>query len=136
MDIQNKFLVFLWETSFSFFMQLSKREMRLPIIPTSLTELERSHVNTFHTNIYFVQHRGESSPHQSGHHDLTGWFHITIEPDANHEYSSLSGQFLHGLFFKMIYVTFIVSSNRPGDVCSSLLLPGLFWHQTFCLDAI
>jgi hypothetical protein len=117
-------------------MQLSKRETRLPISPISLGELERSHVNMFHTNICFVQHRGESNPHQSGHHDLTGWFHITIESDANREYSSLSGQFLQGLFFKMIYVTFIVSSSRSGDVSSRLLLPGLFWHQTFCLDAI
>jgi hypothetical protein len=98
-QIDNKFLVFLWETS-SFFMQLSKMEMRLPISPTLLAELGRSHVKNFYTNIYFVQHRGESSPHQSGYHILAGWFHITIEPDANREYSGLWGQFLHNLFFK------------------------------------
>jgi hypothetical protein len=63
--------------------------MRLPISPTSLTELRRSHAKKFYTNIYFIQHRGESSPHQSGYHGLAGWFHITIEPDANREYSWL-----------------------------------------------
>jgi hypothetical protein len=41
----------------------------------------------------------------------------------------LWGQFLHGLFFKMIYVTLIVSSNGPGDVSSRPFLPGLFWHH-------
>jgi hypothetical protein len=89
MDRQNKFLVFLWETSSSFFMQLSKREMRLLISPTSLAELGRSHVEKLHTNICFVQHHGESSPHQSGYYSLAGWFHITIEPNANREYSDL-----------------------------------------------
>jgi hypothetical protein len=39
----------------------------------------------------------------------------------------LWGQFLHGLFFKMIYVTLIVSSNKPGDISSHPFLPGLFW---------
>jgi hypothetical protein len=63
MDRQNKFLVFLWETSSLFFMQLSKRETRLPISPTSLTKLGRSHVKKFHLNICFIQHSGESSPH-------------------------------------------------------------------------
>jgi hypothetical protein len=72
-----------------FFMQLSKRETRLSISPTSLDELERSYVKKFHTNICFVQHCGESSPHQPGYHGLAGWFHITIEPDANREYSWL-----------------------------------------------
>jgi hypothetical protein len=62
---------------------------RLHVCPISLTELERSHVKKFHTNIYFVQHRGESSPHQAGYHDLAGWFHITIEPNAYREYSWL-----------------------------------------------
>jgi hypothetical protein len=70
-------------------MQLSKRETRLPISPTSLAELGRSHVKKFHTNIYFIQHRGESCPHLSGYHSPAGWFHITVEPDANHEYSGL-----------------------------------------------
>jgi hypothetical protein len=41
----------------------------------------------------------------------------------------LWGQFLHGLFFKMIYVTLIVSSNGPGDVSSCPLLLGLFWRH-------
>jgi hypothetical protein len=41
----------------------------------------------------------------------------------------LWGQFLHDLFFKMIYVTLIVSSNRPGDVSHRPLLPGLFWSH-------
>jgi hypothetical protein len=72
-----------------FFIQLSKRGTRLPISPTSLIELGRRHVKKFYTNICFVQHYGESSPHQSGYHDLADWFHITIDPDANHEYSSL-----------------------------------------------
>jgi hypothetical protein len=30
------------------------------------------------------------------------------------------------LFFKMIYVTLIISSNGPGDISSRPLLPGLF----------
>jgi hypothetical protein len=63
--------------------------MRLLISPTSLTELRRSHAKKFYTNIYFIQHHGESSPHQSGYHGLAGWFHITIEPSASHEYSDL-----------------------------------------------
>jgi hypothetical protein len=87
MDTLNKFLVFPWETSSSFFIQLSKREMHLPISPTSLAELGRSHVKMFHTNICYVQHRGESSPLQPGYHGLAGWFHITVELDANCEYS-------------------------------------------------
>jgi hypothetical protein len=70
-------------------MQLSKKETRLLINPISLAELERSHVKKFRINIYFVQHNGESSPHQSGYHNLAGWFHITIELNANHEYSGL-----------------------------------------------
>jgi hypothetical protein len=72
--------------------------MCLPANPTSLTEHGRSHVKKFHTNIYFVQQRGESSPHQPGYHGLVGWFHITIEPDVNREYSwvvrSVSPQFI------------------------------------------
>jgi hypothetical protein len=63
MDTLNKFLVFLWETFSSFFMQLSKWKMRLQIGPTSLTEHGRSNVKKFHTNIYFLQDRGESSLH-------------------------------------------------------------------------
>jgi hypothetical protein len=70
-----------------FFMQLSKRETCLLISPTSLTELGRSHVKKFHTNVCYVQHLRESSPHQPGYHGLANWFHITIEPDANREYS-------------------------------------------------
>jgi hypothetical protein len=88
-DRQNKFLVFPWEASSSFFMQVSKWEMRLPISSTLLAELGRWHVKKFHTNIYFVQHHGESSPHQSRYHGLAGWFRTTIEPDANREYSGL-----------------------------------------------
>jgi hypothetical protein len=63
--------------------------MRLLISPTSLAELGRIHVKKFCTNIYSVQHHGESSPHQSGCHGLAGWIHITIEPGANREYSDL-----------------------------------------------
>jgi hypothetical protein len=66
MDTLNKFLVFRWETFSSFFMQLSKRKMRLPISPTSLAERGISNVKKFHTNVCFVQHSGESSPHQPG----------------------------------------------------------------------
>jgi hypothetical protein len=33
------------------------------------------------------------------------------------------------LFFKMIYVTMIVSSNGPGDVSYHPLLPVLFWRH-------
>jgi hypothetical protein len=69
-----------------FFMQLSKREMRLSISHTSLTKLGRSHVKKFYANNYYVQPRGESSPHQAGYHGPAGWFNITIEPDANHEH--------------------------------------------------
>jgi hypothetical protein len=58
-----------------------------PISPTSRVELRRIHVKKFHTNICFVQHHGESSPHQPRYHGLAGWFHITVEPDAVHEYS-------------------------------------------------
>jgi hypothetical protein len=72
-----------------FFMQLSKWETRLPISHTTLAVLGRSHVKKFHTYICFIQHRGESSPYQPGYHSLAGWFHITIEPDANREYSLL-----------------------------------------------
>jgi hypothetical protein len=69
------------------FMQLNKRETCLLISTTSLSELGRRHIKKFYTNIFFIQHRGKSSPHQSGYHGLAGWFHITIEPNANHEYS-------------------------------------------------
>jgi hypothetical protein len=58
--------------------------MCLPISPTPLTELGRSHVKKFHTNIYFVQHYGEISPHQPEYHDVAGWFNVIIEPDADH----------------------------------------------------
>jgi hypothetical protein len=65
-------------------MQLSKRETCLLISPTSLAELERSHVKKF--------------SHQSGYHSLVGWFHITIESEANRQYSwlvrSVSPQFV------------------------------------------
>jgi hypothetical protein len=71
------------------FIQLSKRETRLSISPTSLTAHGRSHVKKFYTNNCLVQHCGESSPHQPGYHGLAGWFHITIESDANREYSWL-----------------------------------------------
>jgi hypothetical protein len=41
----------------------------------------------------------------------------------------LCGQFLHGLFFKMICATLIISSNGPGDVSARLMkimsIPGL-----------
>jgi hypothetical protein len=89
----------MWDILF-FFMQVSKRETHLLISPTSLTEHGRRHVKKFYANICFVQHRGESSPHQSGYHGLAGWFHIIIEPDANREYFNLWGQFLHDLFLK------------------------------------
>jgi hypothetical protein len=59
------------------------------ISPTSLGEHGRSNINKFHTNICFVQHCGESSPHQPGYHGLAGWFNITIEPDAYRENSCL-----------------------------------------------
>jgi hypothetical protein len=49
-----------------FFMFLGKKEMRLLISLTSLTKLGRSHIKKFHTNICFIQHHGESSPHQQG----------------------------------------------------------------------
>jgi hypothetical protein len=71
-------------------MLLSKSETHLPISPTSLDELERSHIKKFHINICFIQHRGESSPQQSGYHDFTSLFHIIIEPDANHEYCEVN----------------------------------------------
>jgi hypothetical protein len=106
-----------------FFIQLSKRETHLPISPPCSPNLREDMLKSF------VQHRGESSLHQSGYHDLAGWFHITIKPDVNHEYSDLWGQFLHGLFFKMIYVTLIVSSNEAGDVSSQPLLPTMFSHH-------
>jgi hypothetical protein len=75
MDTLNKFLVFPWETFFSFVMQLSKRKTYLPISPTSLAEVGRSNVKKFHTNICFVQH------------SLAGWFNITVEHDAYREQS-------------------------------------------------
>jgi hypothetical protein len=108
-------------------MQLSKRETRLPNSPTSLTEPGRNHVKKFYVNIYFVQHHRESSPHQPRYHGLASWFHITIDPDANREYSCLVRSVSPWFFLKMIYVTLIVSSNESGDVSSCLLLPGLFW---------
>jgi hypothetical protein len=55
----------------------------LPISLTSLAKLGRIHVKKFHTNISFIQHCGEISPHQLGHHGVGGWFNVTIEPDAN-----------------------------------------------------
>jgi hypothetical protein len=72
-------------------MQLSKRETRLPISPTSLTKCGKSHIKKFYTNIYFIQHREESSPHQSGYYGLASWFHITIELNVNREHSCLMG---------------------------------------------
>jgi hypothetical protein len=43
---------------------------------------------------YFIQ----TSILLSRYHDLVGWFNITIEPDANHEYTwlvrSISSQFI------------------------------------------
>jgi hypothetical protein len=48
------------------FMQFSKMKMCLPISPTSVVELGTCNVKKFHTNIYFIQHNGESSPHQPG----------------------------------------------------------------------
>jgi hypothetical protein len=60
-----------------------------PISPTSLVEHGRSNVKKFHTNICFVQHRGDSSPHQPWYHGLAGWFNVTIEPDAYRENSWL-----------------------------------------------
>jgi hypothetical protein len=71
-------------------MLLSKSETHLPISPTSLDELGRSHIKKFHINICFIQHRGESSPHQPVYHDFTSLFHIIIEPDANHEYCEVN----------------------------------------------
>jgi hypothetical protein len=69
-------------------MQLRKRETRVPISPTSLTKLGRSHVKKFHTSIYLVQHRGENnSSHQLGYNGPAVSIHIAIEPDANREYS-------------------------------------------------
>jgi hypothetical protein len=132
-DTLNKFLVFPWETFSSFFMQLSKRKMCLQIGPTSLTELGRSNVKKFHTNIYFLQDRGESSLHQPGYHSLASWFNITIEPNENCEYSWLVRSVSTLFVFKMIYVTLIISSNGPGDISYHPLLPGLFWRQTFWL---
>jgi hypothetical protein len=70
-------------------MQLSKREAHLSISLTSLVELVRNHLKNFYTNIYFIQQHRESSPHQPGYHGLDGWFNITIELDANHEYFCL-----------------------------------------------
>jgi hypothetical protein len=61
--------------------------MRLPISPTLLVELGRSHVKKFYTNNSFVQHRGEISPHQPGYQGVAGWFSVTMEPDANRWYS-------------------------------------------------
>jgi hypothetical protein len=58
--------------------------MRLPISPTLLTKLSRSHVKKFHTNISFIQHLGEISPHQPRDHGVAEWFNVTIEPNANH----------------------------------------------------
>jgi hypothetical protein len=63
MDTLNKFLMFSWETFFSFFMQLSKRKTRLSISLTSLAKLGRRNVKKFQTNVCFVQLSGESSPH-------------------------------------------------------------------------
>jgi hypothetical protein len=57
--------------------------MRLLISPTSLAELARSHIKKFHTNISFIQHHGEISPHHTGYHDVAGWFNVTKDPDAN-----------------------------------------------------
>jgi hypothetical protein len=111
-------------------MQLNKMETCLLISPTLVTELRRSHVKKFHTNICSIQHHGESSPYQPGYHSLASWSHITIEPDANHEYSWLVRS-VSPRGFLMIYVTLIVSSNRPSDISSCPLLPGLFW-RLFC----
>jgi hypothetical protein len=40
--------------------------MCLPISLTSLTELGRCHAKKIHTNICYVQHIGENSPHHTG----------------------------------------------------------------------
>jgi hypothetical protein len=57
--------------------------MCLPISPTSLTELARSHIKKFHTDISFIQHHGEISPHRTRYHSVARWFNVTKEPDAN-----------------------------------------------------
>jgi hypothetical protein len=58
--------------------------------PTSLIKHGRSHVKKFHTNVYFIQRRGESSPHQPWYDQgFAGWFDNRIEPDAYREYSWL-----------------------------------------------
>jgi hypothetical protein len=103
--------------------------MRLPISPTSLAELGRSHVKKFHTIISFIQHHGEISPHQPGYHSVARWFNVTIEPDANCWYSWLVKSISQRFFLNDVYLTLIVSSNMPGDVNKCSLLPGLFGRQ-------
>jgi hypothetical protein len=70
-----------------------------PISPTSVIELGRSHVKKFHANIYFIQHSGESTPHQPGYHGLAGCFYIIIEPNVNREYSWFVGSVSPSLIF-------------------------------------
>jgi hypothetical protein len=55
----------------------------LSISPTSLIE---SGTGLYK---YLLTSSAESSPHQPMYRSFAGWFHITIEPDANRGYSWL-----------------------------------------------
>jgi hypothetical protein len=85
MDTLNKFLVFPWESFSSFFMQLGKRKMHLPISPTSLPKLGEAMLKSFiqtYVSYNIVERLVLSSQR---YHGLASWFNITIEPDAYHE---------------------------------------------------
>jgi hypothetical protein len=119
-----------------------KQPQLISCCPTSLAELETSHAKMFHTNIYFVKRCGESSPHQPGYKGLAGWFDITIEIDAYHEYSWLVRLVSLWFVFLNVYVTLILNSNWPSDVSShpllmsttSMVIPRVFWHQNFVAE--
>jgi hypothetical protein len=144
-----------WTPSFSFYRAYCDRaRLSLPNVaheqarsiaccPTSLAKLGRSHVKKFHTNIYFIQHCGESSPHQPWYQGLTGWFDITKEPDAYREYSCLVRSVSLRFVFLNVYAIFVLSSNGSDDISRPLLLrittmiiPRVFWHQFCCQNFV
>jgi hypothetical protein len=113
----------------------------LPISPTLLAELGRRHVKKFHTNICFVQHRGESNPHQPGYHGLTGWFHINNKTWCKSwvflacEVSFSTVCFLkwYMLLWSLVAMRLVMS---PPACCFLDYFGAIFCHQTFCLGII
>jgi hypothetical protein len=106
--------------------------LHLPISFTSFTEFGRRHVKMFYASICFIQYLGESSPHQPGYHSLAGLFNITIESNANLEYSwhvrSVSPWFV---FLKWYMLLWLLVAT--GLVTYLDYFGAIFYCQTFLL---